>query len=736
MIPVHGPAYGALFAVAARLVRGEVEVSDEKGERLREAQHSVEALSDLVGDLSPTRPASWGRFAGRLMDRALGNPRQYESAVQAREVLGFDAPWPLPRALLQRLREYATWEMVYRDESRVMMVGEIDEGVELCVEMALSSNDAGALFYRSDEVTREAVRAAISTAVWSGQQGLYLDWARGGPTIKELGLEHYEYHGEKLRLIEQWRKFLAQDMRRSVLLHGPPGCGKTTFCCHAARELGRRTILTSPQAMIEVGLNEWSSLMELFEPDVLIVDDVDRIDSRRGYHLEAKLKLFEEGFCEVPVMLCTANDYTRVPGAMRRPGRIDRIVQFADPNDAVRRRVVERLAQRVGVEVPREQREGLFDVLERFSEAHVLEVLRRAKICGWEHARSWDGEFGFQREYDGPHDWLRVHGFEPFTVDAGFLIDELCRCVATEEVYVDEHHRLSALVLPNGARLCIEESDERSRILGGIAKVNYRPAIDGDQALREGIAQALWHRRRALLLDVVEDRKLAMSPLSVAERTYYGPKLANIEDWDKFRRRGLRRNILLQGPPGCGKSTFCLHAARTLSDRTLMLTPDFYDQVGAAQWTNIAEYLKPQMVIIDDVDRVGTRSLETKLRLFEEGYCDIPFVLFTSNDHQRLPAPMRRPGRIDQIIVFESPAKPLRWKLIREMATREGIEEVPDEHLESLDLVLRDQSTAHLVELLRRAKVLGWQEALEPEDGDITFGDRKAKKKVPAKRVM
>lgn len=117
-----------------------------------------------------------------------------------------------------------------------------------------------------------------------------------------------------------------------------------------------------------------------------------------------------------------------------------------------------------------------------------------------------------------------------------------------------------------------------------------------------------------------------------------------IEGWQAFRRAGLRRNVLIQGPPGSGKSTFCAQAARTLSSRTLILTSEFFQNIGSAQWCALLEILAPEAVIVDDIDRAGEHSLESKLRLFEEGYCDVPFVFFTTNDHLKLPVFMRRPG--------------------------------------------------------------------------------------------
>ena len=180
----------------------------------------------------------------------------------------------------------------------------------------------------------------------------------------------------------------------------------------------------------------------------------------------------------------------------------------------------------------------------------------------------------------------------------------------------------------------------------------------------------------------------------------------------------MRRNVLLQGEPGTGKSTFCLHAARELSRRTILLTPDGYESMGINEWRKLLEVLAPEMVIVDDIDRVGEHTIEARLRLFEEGYCEVPYSLFTSNDHTRLPRAMRRPGRVDELIRVTPPGEALCDELINRLAERVGVS-IPAEERPRLRQLMRERSNAHVIELLRRAQVLGWAQVTFPED--ITF---------------
>ena len=132
----------------------------------------------------------------------------------------------------------------------------------------------------------------------------------------------------------------------------------------------------------------------------------------------------------------------------------------------------------------------------------------------------------------------------------------------------------------------------------------------------------------------------------------------------------------------------------------------------------LLEALRPEMIIVDDIDRVGEVALTGKLPLFEERHCEVPLVLFTSNDHTRLPAALRRPGRIDQIIEVDEPDDGTRYAVLREKIAELGVEP-PEEamvcHRDVADGLLH----GHVVEWVRRCDVLGW--STDPIPGDITF---------------
>ena len=193
------------------------------------------------------------------------------------------------------------------------------------------------------------------------------------------------YKGDRgLELIEGWRKFLDKGLRRAVVLHGLPGNGKSTLAREAAKRLGKRTLYLPLQTLESIPLNILSQTVAILSPQVLIVDDLDRLGSSR---LERLLFLFEENGSDmsaVPMIIATTNSIERLPPALRRPGRFDEVWQIDPPDDDMMRDLVAYLAIEEGLDLPENDLEAiiLFCQERTLSGAHVREILRRVLVHG------------------------------------------------------------------------------------------------------------------------------------------------------------------------------------------------------------------------------------------------------------------------------------------------------------------------------------------------------------------
>ena len=267
--------------------------------------------------------------------------------------------------------------------------------------------------------------------------------------------------------------------------------------------------------------------------------------------------------------------------------------------------------------------------------------------------------------------------------------------------------------------------------------VHFNENVEWDIYAEEGVdmeeiygflSRRLWAGRHAVRLDLKPtdnyNTEMIMTPMSLGEHKYIGKVSEHIQQWQQFKRAGLRRNILLQGRPGCGKSTLCLHAARELSARTVVITAKMFEECSLSEWNVMLKILRPEMLILDDVDRVGPRVLGVKLETIEDRNCDIPLVMFTSNDINQIPEAFRRPGRIDQILVVDEPSKKARRRMIKQFAAKYDVQ-IPKAQRKELMEMLLTHSGAHAVERIKRGKVLGWDYDTGPED--VTFKMKKAK---------
>lgn len=224
-------------------------------------------------------------------------------------------------------------------------------------------------------------------------------------------------------LIKRWKKFYEAGVRRSVILHGPPGTGKSTLAQQAARELQGRVCYVSVQILSRVSILALLDVLELLKPDVFIVDDLDRMGQA---DLDFFLSFFEESENQVPILIATTNHLEHVPDAMKRPGRFDEIWEMQPPRGEVRLRVIKYLAELEGVELSEEGAEKLLEVSEArdLPGAHLRELLRRIAIMGESELDFKDNDLTFNSEWAVLNHFERMGstlGMEPIAEEMGYM---------------------------------------------------------------------------------------------------------------------------------------------------------------------------------------------------------------------------------------------------------------------------------------------------------------------------
>ncbi|HVC40003.1 MAG TPA: ATP-binding protein [Candidatus Dormibacteraeota bacterium] len=194
-----------------------------------------------------------------------------------------------------------------------------------------------------------------------------------------------------------------QHLKRGLLLHGPPGTGKTHTVRYLLGQLeGVTAIILSGDALGAIG--PACSIARTLQPAVVVVEDVDLIAEHRGMHPGQNPLLFRllnemDGLGEdvdVAFVLTTNRADLLEPALAARPGRVDQAVEIPLPDAAGRRRLIELYAGQLVLSVA-----DLAPVVERtegVTASFLKELVRRASLLAADRDGAAPAQEGHQSE--------------------------------------------------------------------------------------------------------------------------------------------------------------------------------------------------------------------------------------------------------------------------------------------------------------------------------------------------
>ncbi|MEA1072590.1 CDC48 family AAA ATPase [Sphingomonas sp. LY160] len=482
---------------------------------------------------------------------------------------------------------------------------------------------------------------------------------------------------------------LGVDPPKGVLLHGPPGTGKTRLARAVANESQARFFhIAGPEIMGSAYGESEKKLRELFEeaaksaPSIIFIDEIDSIAPKRGQvsgeaekRLVAQLLTLMDGIepRQNLVVIAATNRPEAIDEALRRPGRFDREIIVGVPDEAGRREIL-----------------GIHTRGMPLADGVDLDDLAR-----------------------------RTYGF------VGADLAALTREAALETV---------RRILP---KLNLEEQTIPTEVLDSLSVLD----ADFDNALKRVQPSAM----REVMVQVPNVSWDDIGGLDAArDRLREGVELP-LKHPDAFKRLGIRpaKGFLLYGPPGTGKTLLAKATAKEsqanfIAIKSSDLLSKWYgeSEQQIARLFARARQVAPTVIFIDELDslvpargggmgepQVTERVVNTILAEMDglEELNSVVLIGATNRPNLIDPA-LLRPGRLDELIYVGTPDVAGRRRILAIHA-----EEMPladDVDLETLARRTDRFTGADLEDLTRRAGLTALRRALDSPK--VTMADFEA----------
>ena len=426
-------------------------------------------------------------------------------------------------------------------------------------------------------------------------------------------------------------KRLGIDPPKGVLLHGPPGCGKTLVARAVANESDAYFIaINGPEIMGKFYGESEHRLRQVFDdaeknaPSIIFIDEIDAIAPKREEvtgeverRVVAQLLALMDGLESrgQVIVIGATNRPNALDPALRRPGRFDREIEIGVPDRDGRR--------------------------------EILQI----------HTR------GMPLAEDVNLDELaeRTHGF------VGADLAALCREAAM--------HTLRR-ILPE---INLDEPEIPPEVLSKL-KVTKK---DFEEALKMVEPSAL----REVMLEIPTVTWDDVGGLEDVKKSLRETVEWPLKHPEAFRKLGIRppKGILLFGPPGCGKTLLAKAVANESGANFIAVRgPEIFSKWVGESEKAIREIFRkarqaaPCIIFFDELDAIaprrglweGTRVHENVVnQLLSEidGLVELRGVVIigATNRPDIVDPALLRPGRFDRLLLVPPPDRNARYEIFR-----------------------------------------------------------------------
>jgi transitional endoplasmic reticulum ATPase len=473
---------------------------------------------------------------------------------------------------------------------------------------------------------------------------------------------------------------------KGVLLHGPPGCGKTLLAKAVANESEANFFsINGPEIMSKFYGESEQRLREIFEkankdaPSIIFIDELDALAPKREEvtgevekRVVAQLLALMDGLEARGnvIVIGATNRVNAIDPALRRPGRFDREVELGVPDRPGRLEVLQihtrgmPLAADVDLAT-------LSAITHGYTGADIAALGREAAMKA---LRRYLPEIDLEEERIPPE-----------------LLERM-------EVNADDFLMAFREITPTAMReVFLEIPSVHWSDVGGLADVKQH------------------------LIESVE------WPIKYPE---------------KFKHLGITppRGVLLYGPPGCGK-TLLAKAVATESEMNFISIkgPEVFSKWVGESEKGIREVFRkgrmaaPAVIFIDEVDSLiprrggGSSDSGVTERVISQLLTEMDgletlqnvIVIAATNRPDILDPAMLRPGRFDRLIYIPAPDEDARLEILR-LYTK-GMPLADEVELPALARATKGYSGADLAAVCREAAMQVLRRGVE--SGGVSLGD-------------